>query len=247
MKKEVAIVHYNTPELTEALVKSIRKHGGEEYHVTIFDNSDERPFKRRMKGVKVVDNTQGQVVDFEAELAKFPDKQEHVRKSSNFASTKHQLSVQKLFELLPQGFVLVDSDVLIRKNIDFLWDEQYAAVGAVQRKQPSYKVEINRLLPMLCYLNVPLLTANGAKYFDPARTFGLLAGEMNRCNWYDTGAVVLEDIRRTKPQLVALVYASLNDCYVHYVHGSWKGNDVEAQKKWLEEHRELWDRQAGKP
>ena len=28
-KRQVAIVHYNTPELTEALIKSIRKHGGE--------------------------------------------------------------------------------------------------------------------------------------------------------------------------------------------------------------------------
>ena len=29
-QKTVAIVHFNTPELTEALVKSIRKHGGED-------------------------------------------------------------------------------------------------------------------------------------------------------------------------------------------------------------------------
>ena len=39
-QKTVAIIHFNTPELTEALVKSIRKHGGEEYQVVIFDNSD---------------------------------------------------------------------------------------------------------------------------------------------------------------------------------------------------------------
>ena len=49
MKKQVAIVHYNTPELTEALVKSIRKHGGEEYQVVIFDNSDERPFTKKIR------------------------------------------------------------------------------------------------------------------------------------------------------------------------------------------------------
>ena len=241
MKKEVAIVHFNTPELTEALVKSIRKHGGEEYHINIFDNSDERPFKKRMKGVKIFDNTKGQYIDFEAELAKFPNKQEHVRKSSNFASTKHQLSVQKLFELIPQGFVLIDSDILIKQNIDFMWNEQYAAVGSVQRHQPNYKAEINRLLPMLCYLNVPLLTANGAKYFDEKRTFGLLPKELDRNNWYDTGAVILEDIRRTKPQLVALIYNNLTGCYAHYVHGSWKKNDKENQLKWLEARKNLWE------
>ena len=52
-QKTIAIIHFNTPELTEALIKSIRKHGGEEYKVVIFDNSDERPFTKKMKGVKV--------------------------------------------------------------------------------------------------------------------------------------------------------------------------------------------------
>ena len=39
-KKQVAIVHFNTPELTEACIMSIRKHGGRDYQITIFDNSD---------------------------------------------------------------------------------------------------------------------------------------------------------------------------------------------------------------
>ncbi|MEE1287995.1 MAG: hypothetical protein UHK44_05295, partial [Bacteroidaceae bacterium] len=64
-KKQVAIVHFNTPELTEALIKSIRKHGGEEYQVVIFDNSDKRPFTKKMKGVKVINNRKGQIIDFE--------------------------------------------------------------------------------------------------------------------------------------------------------------------------------------
>lgn len=36
MKREVAIVHFNTPELTEACVWSLRKHGGQDYHVKCF-------------------------------------------------------------------------------------------------------------------------------------------------------------------------------------------------------------------
>lgn len=240
MKKEIAIVHFNTPELTKALVKSIRKHGGEGIHITILDNSNERPLKGTIKGCKIIDNTNGQLIDFDAELAKFPNKQEHVRLSSNYASTKHAMSVQLLFDLLPDGFVLMDSDILIRKDINFLFNEKYAAVGAVQRRQPHYKVEINRLLPMLCYLNVPLLKVHGAKYFDPERTFGLLPDTLNRNNWYDTGAVILEDIRKTKPELVALVYSSLTSYYLHYVHGSWKKNDLENQKKWIEANSALW-------
>ena len=76
MNKNIAIVHYNTPELTEATIQSVRKHGGENYRVFVFDNSDERPFKYKMKGVKVFDNTRAQILDFDAELAKYPDKHE---------------------------------------------------------------------------------------------------------------------------------------------------------------------------
>ena len=69
MKKQIAIVHYNTPEMTEALVKSIRK-VGMDWPVVILDNSNERPFTKRMKGVKVLNNRKGQLIDFEKELAK---------------------------------------------------------------------------------------------------------------------------------------------------------------------------------
>ena len=85
-KRQVAIVHFNTPELTEACILSLRKHGGEEYQVTVFDNSTDqtvdgevrkaRPFTKRMKGVKVINNRKGQIIDFEKELAKYPTKSE---------------------------------------------------------------------------------------------------------------------------------------------------------------------------
>ena len=66
---QIAIVHFNTPELTEAGILSLRKHGGAAWPVTIFDNSDRKPFKKKMKGVKVIDNTKGQVIDFDKFLA----------------------------------------------------------------------------------------------------------------------------------------------------------------------------------
>ena len=84
MKKQVAIIHYNTPELTEAAILSLRKHGGEDYHVTVFDNSapatdqktgeqyEARPFTAEMPGVTVIDNTLGQVIDIDADVRKFP-------------------------------------------------------------------------------------------------------------------------------------------------------------------------------
>ena len=94
-QKEIAIVHFNTPELTEAAIRSVRKHCTTDYHFTILDNSDKRPFKRRMRGVKVVNNTKGQVIDFDAELAKFPDLEVKLGERSNNGSVKHILSEQQ--------------------------------------------------------------------------------------------------------------------------------------------------------
>ena len=74
MKKTVAIIHFNTPLLTECAIKSLRKHGGEMYRVVVFDNSDRAPFTAKMRGVEVIDNTQGQIIDFDAELEKYPER-----------------------------------------------------------------------------------------------------------------------------------------------------------------------------
>lgn len=240
MKKTIAIVHFNTPELTEAAILSMRKQAKEDYQVVIFDNSNERPFKRRMRGVKVINNTKGQLINFDEELAKYPDRETRYAMKSNFGSFKHILTVQKLWELIPEGFILMESDVLIKKPFDFIWDEQFAAVGRIQWHQQGNLCDVPRLLPLLCYMNVPLLTANGARYFDPMRCWALQKGIMVRGNWYDTGASLLEDIVKTKPALVCRNYKTLPECYIHYHGGSWRQNNVEEQKKWLEEHKDLW-------
>ena len=85
-EREVAMVHFNTPEITTAAILSLRKHGGEKYHVTVFDNSADsktslglnkaRPFKlpkdkaerEKLGDVTVIDNTKGQIIDFDKEL-----------------------------------------------------------------------------------------------------------------------------------------------------------------------------------
>ena len=241
MKKTIAIVHFNTPELTTAGIKSIRKKGGMDWKVVVFDNSNERPFTitEPLGDITIIDNTKGQIIDFGAELAKFPNKCSYL---STFASAKHMLSVQKLWELLPQGFILMESDVILSQPIDFLWDENYAAVGKIQHFAGTGRLEPDRLLPMLCYMNVPKLVANGAKYFDPVRNFGLHSDdEKDPLNWYDTGASLLEDIKNTKPALVARVYWNLYDYFSRYGHGSWKKNaEIEDQKYWIECHWQDW-------
>lgn len=121
-QKTIAIIHFNTPELTEACIQSIRKQGCY-WPVVVFDNSrdvvwpaDEglpertlnaRPFSTQIKGVKVIDNTKGQQVDFDKALQAFPDKHNPHGAVNGWGSDVHMMSVEKLFELLPDGFVLV--------------------------------------------------------------------------------------------------------------------------------------------
>lgn len=242
-EKVVAIVHYNTPELTEATIKSLRKHGGEDYKVVIFDNSDERPWKKRMKGVQRIDNTKGQIIDFDKELEKFPDRSNDIGVCGKcvHGSTKHMMSVQKLWELIPGGFLLMDSDILLKQSVDHMFMFDQCCCGHVQEAWKSGNpAGIDRLVPMLCWINVPMCINGGAKYFDPERTWGLLpGGKDNRNNWYDTGAAFLEDIKTKKPACHG-IRIDIRPLMEHLQSGSWLHSDYEKQEAWLEEHADLW-------
>ena len=240
MTKNIAIVHFNTPELTEATILSVRKHGGEKYKVFILDNSDKRPFTKKIKGVKVFDNTKGHIIDFDAELAKYPEKDPKYGCAAGcwYGSDKHMMSVQKLWELVPDGFVLLDSDVLLKQNIDWMFMEDQCAVGYVSHR--SYGGHA-RYAPMLLWINVPMCVAGGARFFDPDRAWALHQGHDPR-NFWDVGAAFVDDISRLKPQChgKAITRTQFFDHIEHYGSGSWKNNDEKQQRAWLNIHRKLW-------
>ena len=240
MNKVVAIVHFNTPELTKAGILSLRKHGGIDYRVVVFDNSDTRPFTDKMPGVEIIDNTKGQIIDFAAELAKYPGRENSSAGVNDWGSDKHMWSIQKLWELIPEGFGLMDSDVLIKSNIDHLWQSDQVAVGHVQAPQPGNLHNISRLVPILCFINVPLCNKCGLSYFDPKRSWMLYPGMQRRENWYDTGASFLEDIHNHKNGAHGR-RIDIRPLMEHYKAGSWQRNDPYAQSKWLEKHRDLWE------
>ena len=238
MKREVAIVHFNTPELTEACVLSLRKHGGESYHVTIFDNSDRLPFTAKMENVDVIDNTKGQIIDFDAELAKF-DKAESGSINA-YGSARHMMSIQKLWDILPDGFLLLDSDVLIKQDIDFMWQEDQCAVGHLQNPQPGNIFDIPRLVPMVCYINVPKCKECGLTYYDPERCWMIHSPRMDdRNNWYDTGASFFEDIHNHKGGAHGK-RIDIRPLMEHYKKGSWQRNGGN-HKKWLQQYWNLWE------
>lgn len=245
----VAIIHFNTPEITEAAVQSIRKHGGEKYEIVIFDNSSDstttlgtnkaRPFTAKLPGVTVIDNTKGQVIDFDKFLAEYPDREPYWAMLSNFGSAKHIRTVQELWRLIPQGFVLLEGDAILTKPIDWMWREDFAVVGRVQW-HTNNPIDIPRYYPFLLYMNVPKLVAKGVSFFDPKRCWALQKGEMTRGNWYDTGASLLEDVINGKPELVGWNVKELDSYYLHYHGGSWKKSDIGNQLKWLKQNARHW-------
>ena len=251
-QKTVAIIHFNTPELTEAGIRSLRKHGGEDYRVIVFDNSatltlpdgkviQARPFTAKLDGVEVIDNTRGQVIDFDKFLAEYPDRNPSVGiyQSSVWGSAKHIVTVQKLWELLPEGFVLMESDIMIKKPIDEFFREEYSFVGFVQRHQKGNPFDVPRIMPMLCWMNVPMLTREGARYFDPDRCWGLKADRNDRGNWMDTGACLLDEVLKKRPRLKGL-HVDIRLFAEHYGGGSWKQDNLNAQMAWINSHRQLW-------
>lgn len=246
-KRQVAIVHYNTPELTEAAILSLRKNGCIDSEVTIFDNSDKHPFTKKMRDVRVLDNTKGQLIDFDKELEKYPGKIESQANAggATFGSAKHMMSVQWLMDHeLRDGFLLMDSDVLITSDLNVMFDTTQCAVGYIQTWMKSANpAKIDRFLPVLLYINTPMCEAGGARFFDPERSFALMGGDpYSPANWYDTGASFLEDIRTKKPAchgicLARNIYVSL---FIHYGAGSWQNNDHRRQMEWLERFRHYW-------
>ena len=64
MNKNIVIIHYNTPYLTECLVRSINLFV-KDAKIYIFDNSDKDPFTAEFDNVIKLDNTKGQYIDFD--------------------------------------------------------------------------------------------------------------------------------------------------------------------------------------
>jgi len=220
---DIAIVHYNTPELTQALVRSVRKFSPS-CAVTVFDNSDARPF--RMEGVTVIDNTAGQIIDFAGFLSQYPD---GIPTASKFGSVKHTMSVDRLFDILPGGFILLDSDILLTQDVTCFADAGAAWAGTVRANRWVKQEKIPRLLPMLCWLNVPLCRKHGIRYFDSERSWQLRPGM-----YWDTGASFLADCDRAQLRGKSV---NIDRYMVHYGHGSWSKTDP---VDWLRENKQFY-------
>ena len=236
----VCIVHYNTPELTMAAIRSLWKHTPGVY-VIVFDNSDRRPFTAAAYSslftlnsslLEVIDNTRGQLIDFGQWLNTFPDREPSP--GNNYGSAKHCYSVQWLIDHRRNPFMLMDSDVLVRQDIAPLFDDRYAFVAHVGcNTRRRFGFELLKADPFLCYVNVPMLRQYGVRYFDSAHMWNLVSRSPN--NRYDTGAWLYHEV---KAKRLPFRDVDVKADYIHHLgHGSWRDKDY---RQWLEEHQDLW-------
>lgn len=230
------IVHYNTPKLTKALVYSILKHH-RDCEIYIFDNSDKYPFNSKFDNVKVIDNTQGQIINFDKWLGKYKDRSKSAGRVNSYASAKHCYSIQKCIEIVNKNFILLDSDVLLKKNVEEIVDNKYVCASDVEScyKRP-------RCLPYICYINVEKYKELRLSFFDEKRMHGLYYSKNGE--GYDTGASFYEDIK----SLSQLKRINHKDYVEHYKAGSWLDSAVSAHKykqissdAWLTKHKSLWN------
>lgn len=225
----ILTVHYNTPILIDVLIRSIRKYT--DCPVYVFDNSDEEPFTKKIEGVEVIDNTRGQVFDFEALLRQYPERKAGL--FSSFGSAMHTKSVDACFDILDDGFILMDSDILIKKDFTWIWDESCVWSGEMKDDGPK-GAYVKRLLPFLCYINVPMCKKHGVRYFNGEWMWNLTAKKPNV--FYDTGAWFMRDtLQKGLPHKDFVV-----DEYIeHFSHGSHEFLNVDLFD-WIMEHKELW-------
>lgn len=225
----VLIVNYNTQRLTDCAIRSLNKHtpGCKVY---VFDNSDKEPFRNDFANVEVIDNTHGQFIEWERWLNSFHDK--YPNPSNNYGSAKHCKSVDICFDLIPEGFLLMDSDVLIKKDVSDLFDENVAASGEIVAE--NHYVIIPRLAPWLCYINVPF--CRGIRYFSDTHMWKLVNYCPNR--FYDTGAWFLDRLHIKKLPVKKI---KTEDYALHLQNGSWRDR---SQVEFLNKNMKLWQQKS---
>lgn len=237
---DICIVNYNTQKLTDYAIRSINKHtpGCDIY---VFDNSDKEPFKSNFKNVKIIDNTKGQIINFDEWLKKYPNSLKSSAKVNAWGSAKHCYTIEKCMELFPNGFILMDSDILVLKDFSDIVDESCVFVGEVEMQ--AYPARHERVLPFICYINSKLCKEKGIHYFDDAYMHGLRNTAKNpKCDEYDTGAAFFINASKYKYKRIRC-----KDYITHFKGGSW--NDLANRKfgayknedAWLTQFRRAWD------
>jgi hypothetical protein len=155
-----------------------------------------------------------------------------------FGSAKHCYTVEKCMTIIQDGFVLLDSDTLVRSDISGLFDPSVAYVGDVQPERGAR--DVLRVLPFVCYINASMCLDNGVHFFDDRMMHGL--NTSHQCERYDTGAAFYTNVNEHR-----LPYKKINhkEYIIHLKGGSWedkrRGKENPDPDKWLDKYAELFN------
>lgn len=226
------IVHFNTPELTTCLCSSIRKHHPNN-EIIIFDNSTNKKFPKdviELFNITYLDNTKNTILDFNDLLKKFK-KDEKIVKQNNLGSAKHCITIDYLIKNINKNFILLDSDVLLKKPIDFI-NENLITAGLISKEEQKLKKGRQlRIFPFLQYFNVKLIKEHGLNYFNPNEMVGI----DQKTLIYDTGASFYKSLCSLNN-----FNSNINifDYIIHLNAGSWSNT---VYKTWLIKYKNLWE------
>lgn len=209
MKKNIVIINYNTPTFIDKLIRSIN-HFVKDAVIYVFDNSDTIKFENTFDNVNIIDNTKGYIINFDSFLDQYKNKNLSGGRLNKWASAKHCYTIEKCIEMFDENFILLDSDVLLKKDISELFDNSYVYVA----EELTQENGIKRVSPHLCFINVELCKKNNIHYFDDRYMHGLHVTSMS--DNYDTGAGFLINAKNFNHKNI-----KYNDYIVHYGHGSW--------------------------
>ena len=223
------IVNFNTTRLTQCCIKSINKHTPN-CKIYVFDNSDKEPFVNIFDNVEVIDNSRGQIIDWDKWHKEFVGNKRTKGRHNNYASAKHTYTIDKFMQMFDENFLLLDSDVLILCDISKLFNDEYIYIAEV-RKQSGYNM--NRVMPFICYINNKMCKENGIHYFDKKYMHGL--GDPIGDNW-DTGTYFYKACDGIKHKEIRH-----KDYVIHLGSGSWLKSKKQKTNEWLIKNKDLWE------
>ena len=232
MNCQISIVNFNTTSMTNAALKSIRKFS--QLPIVVFDNSNREKFQldSDITNTVVIDNTEGEVIDFKTDLQQLDAKYKipliikemHV-KGNNFGSYKHCKTIQWLLDNCKHdNMILFDSDIVVLKDFVNIVDENVITSAEVFIKNMHY----SRFLPFMQYFNCKMIKNTSIKYFDESRMQDISKFYVG----YDTGGSFYEDVKNKR---LPVKQICLKDYILHYGAGSWKPTKYSGKLEYIEQ------------
>jgi len=186
----------------------------------------------------------GKIINFDEWLTNYPNRLKSCEGTKTFASAKHCYSVETSMNLINDDFILLDSDVLLCRDITPIANNKYLFCGTIEKQWKYYRV-----CPYLLYINVNECRRLNIHFFDDEHMHGL-CGKNDGDN-YDTGSWFYEKNKKLPHKTI-----NISDYIIHYKGASWEKthNDRESSNGviknrelktpssvWMDDNRILWE------